>query len=65
MNVSRTGLNFDHGDQALEDTRDKFDIHMSVHRKYNSKLQPTRCDAYCLFTSTDALRVLGGSSAHH
>jgi len=22
----------------------KFDIHMSVHRNYNSKLQPTRCD---------------------
>jgi len=25
-------------------TTDKFDIHMSVHRKYNSKIQPKRCN---------------------
>jgi len=38
---------------------------MSVHRKYISKLLPTRCNVSYLFTSTDALQVSGGSSAHH
>jgi len=38
---------------------------MPVHRKYNSKLQPTRCNVFNLFISTDALHASGGSSAHH
>jgi len=37
---------------------------MSVHRKYNSKLQPTRSNV-SWFISTGALHVSGGSSAHH
>ena len=37
---------------------------MFVHRKYISKLQPTRFKFLDLFISTDALHVSGGSSAH-
>jgi hypothetical protein len=41
-----------------------FDIHMSVHR--NIITNYSQQDATFLeFISTDALRVLGGSSAHH
>ena len=43
----------------------QFDILMSVHRKYISKLLPRRCNISCLFSSTDALQVSGGSSTHH
>ena len=38
---------------------------MSMHRKYNSKLQPKRCNVSYLFISTDAVLVSGGLSAHH
>jgi len=38
---------------------------MSMHRKYNSKLQPTICNVFFLFISTDAVHVSGGPSAHH
>jgi hypothetical protein len=31
----------------------------------NLKLQPTRCDVFDLFISTDTLHVSGSSSAHH
>ena len=47
-----------------------FDIHMSVHRKNNSKLQPKVAAFLDLFISTDALRISGGflrpsSGAHN
>jgi len=35
-----------------------------MHRKHNSKLQPTRC-IVSLFISTDALSAPGSSSTHH
>ena len=39
---------------------------MSVHRKYISKVQPTRCNVFFdLFISLIALHILGRSSAHH
>ena len=50
---------------STRQTSHTLDIHMSVHRKYNYKLQPTRCNVSYLFISTDALHVSGGSSAHH
>ena len=44
----------------------KFDIQMSVHRKYNSKLQPTRCNVswfiYFYRRSTCFRRLLRSSS---
>jgi len=46
-----------------------FDVHMSVHRKYISKVQPTRCKVhrsiyfYKLLYMFQA--VSGGFSAHH
>jgi hypothetical protein len=42
----------------------KFDVHMSVHRKYISKVQPTRCNAFSIYYFLQiALHV--SSSAHH
>ena len=47
----------------------KLDIHMSVHRKYNSKLQPTRCNVswfiYFYSCSTCFMRFLRPSSGAH
>jgi hypothetical protein len=44
----------------------EFDIHMSVHRKYISKVQPTRCNVSSIYLFPKiALHVSGGSSAHH
>jgi len=46
-----------------------FDIHMSMHRKYNSKLQPTRCNVswfiYLYRDSTCFRRFLHQSSGAH
>ena len=46
-----------------------FDIHMSVHRQYNSKLQPTKCDVswfiYSYRCSTCFRRFLRPSSGTH
>jgi len=39
---------------------------MSVHRKYISKIQPTRCKVFSIYLFLKiALHVSGGSSAHH
>jgi hypothetical protein len=42
----------------------KFDVHISVHRKYISKVQPSRCNVFwiCLFCTLDAGLVQGGSN---
>jgi hypothetical protein len=43
-----------------------FDFHMSVHRKYISKVQPTICNVFSIYLFLYiALHVSGGSSAHH
>jgi len=44
----------------------RFDVHMSVHRKYISKVQQSSCNvlASYLFLSI-ALHVSGGFSSHH
>ena len=42
-----------------------FDIHMSVYRNYNSKLNQQDATFLDLFISADFLHVSGGSSAHH
>ena len=39
---------------------------MSVHRKYISKVQPTRCNVFSIYLFLQiALQVSGGSSTHH
>jgi hypothetical protein len=39
---------------------------MSVHRKYISKVQPTRCNIFSIHLFLKiALHVSGGSAAHH
>jgi len=44
----------------------KFDVHISVYRKYISKVQPTRCNVFSIYLFLlIALRVSGCSSAHH
>ena len=46
--------------------KSKFEVHMSVHRKYISKVQPTRCNVFSIYLFLwVALHVSGGSSAHH
>jgi len=43
-----------------------FDVHMSVHRKFITKVQPTRCNVFSIYLFLYiALHVSGGSSAHH
>jgi len=43
-----------------------FDIHVSVHRKYISKVQPTRCNVFSIYLFLQiALHVSGSSSTHH
>ena len=42
-----------------------FDIHMSVHRKYNSNYNQQDATFLDLVISTDALHISGRSSAHH
>jgi hypothetical protein len=40
--------------------------HLSVHRKYISKVQPTRCNVFSIYLFLEiALHVSGGSSAHN
>jgi len=44
----------------------KFDVHMSMHREYISKVQPTRCNIFSIYLFLQiAPHVSGGSSAHH
>jgi hypothetical protein len=39
---------------------------MSVHRKYISEVQPTRCNVFSIYLFLQiALHVSGGFSAHH
>jgi hypothetical protein len=46
--------------------KSKFDVHMPVHCKYISKVQPTRCNVFSIYLFPwVALHVSGGSSAHH
>ena len=43
-----------------------FDVHMSVYRKYISKVQPTRCNVFTIYLFLEiTLHVSGGSSAYH
>jgi hypothetical protein len=43
-----------------------FDIHVSVHRKYISKVQPTRCKVFSIYLLLQIpLHVSGSSSTHH
>jgi len=39
-----------------------FNVHMSVHRKYISKVQPTKCNVFSIYLF---LHVSGGFCAHH
>jgi hypothetical protein len=44
----------------------QFDVHISVHHKYISKVQPTRCNVFSVYLLLQiALHVSGGFSAHH
>jgi hypothetical protein len=41
-------------------------VHMSVHPKFISKVQPTRCNVFSVYLFLQiALHVSGGFSAHH
>jgi len=41
-----------------------FDVHMSVHRKYISRVQPTRCNVFSIYLFIQiALHVSGGGTA--
>ena len=52
--------------RIFTNTAVRFDVHMSVHRKYISKVQPIRCNNFSIYLFLKiALHVSGGSSAHH